>query len=194
MVLENVPAEKVGSRGMELLAAWVRETGAGLLMTGGRSSYGPGGYYKSPLEPILPVSMELRQEHRKLSLAIVVALDRSGSMAMPVAGGRVKMDLANLGTAQVLELVRQLADNGLAVVLISHNMNDVFAVADRIACLYLGRMAAQVKATDVTYSQVAELITAGRSGDLGLPPAAVGVAGNGSNDADIELGEANGAQ
>ena len=49
-------------------------------------------------------------------------------------------------TAQVLELVRRLADNGLAVVLISHNMNDVFAVADRIAVLYLGRMAAQVKA------------------------------------------------
>jgi len=96
-------------------------------------------------------------------------------------------------TAQVLELVRQLADNGLAVVLISHNMNDVFAVADRIACLYLGRMAAQVKATDVTYSQVVELITAGRSGDLGLPPAAVGAAGNGS-DADIELGDMNGAQ
>ncbi len=45
-------------------------------------------------------------------------------------------------TAQVLELVRRLADNGLAVVLISHNMNDVFAVADRIAALYLGRMVA----------------------------------------------------
>ena len=96
-------------------------------------------------------------------------------------------------TAQVLELVRQLADNGLAVVLISHNMNDVFAVADRIACLYLGRMAAQVKATDVTYSQVVELITAGRSGDLGLPAAAVGAAGNGS-DAAIDLGDLNGAE
>src|SRR5256885_9148150 len=71
-------------------------------------------------------------------------------------------------TAQVLELVRQLADNGIAVVLISHNMHDVFAVADRIATLYLGRMAAQVKTSDVTHAQVVELITAGRSGDLGL--------------------------
>ncbi|WP_432824285.1 ATP-binding cassette domain-containing protein [Dactylosporangium sp. CA-092794] len=71
-------------------------------------------------------------------------------------------------TAQVLELVRRLADNGLAVVLISHNMNDVFAVADRIAALYLGQMAAQVRATDVTHSQIVELITTGRSGDLGL--------------------------
>jgi D-xylose transport system ATP-binding protein len=77
-------------------------------------------------------------------------------------------------TAQVLELVRQLADQGLGVVLISHNMNDVFAVADRIATLFLGQTAAQVKATDVTYSQVVELITAGRSGDIGLASAAVG--------------------
>ncbi|GAA4070799.1 ATP-binding cassette domain-containing protein [Nonomuraea sp. NPDC050663] len=71
-------------------------------------------------------------------------------------------------TAQVLELVRQLADKGLAVVLISHNLNDVFAVSDRIAALYLGRMAAQVKASEVTHSQVVELITSGRSGTLGL--------------------------
>jgi D-xylose transport system ATP-binding protein len=72
-------------------------------------------------------------------------------------------------TAQVLELVRQLADHGLAVVMISHNLNDVFAVADRIAALYLGRMVAQVRASEVTHAQVVELITAGRSGDLGLP-------------------------
>jgi D-xylose transport system ATP-binding protein len=65
-------------------------------------------------------------------------------------------------TAQVLELVRALADNGLAVVLISHNMNDVFAVSDRIAALYLGQMVAQVKTTDVTHAQVVELITSGK--------------------------------
>jgi D-xylose transport system ATP-binding protein len=72
-------------------------------------------------------------------------------------------------TAQVLELVRRLADNGLAVVLISHNMNDVFAVADRIAALYLGQTVAQLKTTDVTHGQIVELITSGRSGNLGLP-------------------------
>ncbi|WP_194819654.1 ATP-binding cassette domain-containing protein [Nocardia sp. XZ_19_385] len=71
-------------------------------------------------------------------------------------------------TQQVLELVRTLADRGLAVVLISHNMNDVFAVSDRIAALYLGRMAAQVRTSDVTHAQVVELITAGRSGELGI--------------------------
>jgi len=74
-------------------------------------------------------------------------------------------------TRQVLDLVRRLADNGLGVVLISHNMNDVMEVADRITALYLGRIAAEVKKADVTYSQVVELITAGRSGNIGLQPA-----------------------
>jgi len=71
-------------------------------------------------------------------------------------------------TRQVLDLVRRLADHGLGVVLISHNMGDVFEVADRITALYLGRVAADVQAKDVTHSQVVELITAGRSGDLGI--------------------------
>ena len=73
-------------------------------------------------------------------------------------------------TEQVLNLVRRLADNGLAVILITHNMNDVFQVADNIACLYLGQMAAQVFSKDVTHGQVVELITAGRSGEMGLQP------------------------
>jgi D-xylose transport system ATP-binding protein len=75
-------------------------------------------------------------------------------------------------TEQVLNLVRRLADKGLAVILITHNMNDVFQVSDNIACLYLGQMAAQVRASDVNHGQVVELITAGRSGDLGLQPEA----------------------
>ena len=71
-------------------------------------------------------------------------------------------------TEQVLNLVRRLADNGLGVVLISHNMNDVMQVADNIACLYLGQMAAQIPVSDVNHSNVVELITTGRSGDIGI--------------------------
>jgi D-xylose transport system ATP-binding protein len=66
-------------------------------------------------------------------------------------------------TEQVLALVRRLADQGLAVVLISHNLVDVFQVSDRIAALYLGQLAAEVKAKDVRQPQVVELITTGRT-------------------------------
>jgi D-xylose transport system ATP-binding protein len=66
-------------------------------------------------------------------------------------------------TEQVLALVRRLADRGLAVVLISHNMNEVLQVSDRIGVLYLGRMAAQVKRSEVNQQQLVELITTGGS-------------------------------
>jgi D-xylose transport system ATP-binding protein len=75
-------------------------------------------------------------------------------------------------TRQVLDLVRRLADAGLGVGLISHNMNDVMEVSDHVAALYLGRMAAEVSASQTSVSQVVELITTGRSGDIGLSTAA----------------------
>jgi hypothetical protein len=132
VILENVPAEKIGTRNMETLASWVRASGSGLMVTGGRQSYGPGGYYQSPLEPILPVSMELRQEHRKLALAIVVALDRSGSMAVPAGGGKVKMDLANLGAAQVLDLLGPMDEFGcFAVDTSAHEIAGLGTVKDK---------------------------------------------------------------
>jgi D-xylose transport system ATP-binding protein len=71
-------------------------------------------------------------------------------------------------TRQVLDLVRRLADQGRGVVLISHNMNDVMEVADRVVALYLGRVAAEVMKTDTSTTQIVELITSGRSGSVGL--------------------------
>jgi D-xylose transport system ATP-binding protein len=77
-------------------------------------------------------------------------------------------------TEQVLNLVRRLADNGLAVVLISHNLNDVFEVADNIAALYLGKLAAQVDKKDVEPRQVVELITTGKSVGVQSPASKTG--------------------
>ncbi|HKE68616.1 MAG TPA: ATP-binding cassette domain-containing protein [Nocardioidaceae bacterium] len=76
-------------------------------------------------------------------------------------------------TRQVLDLVRRLADQGRGVVLISHNMNDVMEVADRVCALYLGRVAAEVQRRDTSTTQIVELITSGRSGDTGLAQATV---------------------
>ena len=57
---------------------------------------------------------------------------------------------------------------GIGVVLISHNMNDVMEVADRVVALFLGRVAAEVQTKDTNTTQIVELITSGRSGGLGL--------------------------
>jgi uncharacterized membrane protein len=116
VILEDISADKIGTAAMENIAAWINDSAGGLMMTGGKNSYGPGGYFKSPLEPVMPISMELRKEHRKLSLAIVVALDRSGSMMAPVGGGKTKMDLANLATAQVLDMLSPFDEFGVIAV------------------------------------------------------------------------------
>ena len=73
----------------------------------------------------------------------------------------VRTSVAAVAGAQ--HAFRRLADQGLAVVLISHNLVDVFEVADRIAALYLGQLAAEVKTKDVRQPQVVELITTGRT-------------------------------
>jgi D-xylose transport system ATP-binding protein len=65
-------------------------------------------------------------------------------------------------TRQVLELVRRLAEKGLAVVLISHNLHDIFEVADRITVLRLGQNVAQFVAGATTQQQVVHAITAGQ--------------------------------
>jgi len=64
-------------------------------------------------------------------------------------------------TRQVLDLVKRLGEQGLAVVLISHNLHDIFEVADNITVLRLGQNVAEYKRTEVTQTQVVEAITAG---------------------------------
>ena len=65
-------------------------------------------------------------------------------------------------TRQVLDLVKRLAENGLAVVLISHNMSDVFEVADKITVLRLGQNVAEFDREQTTQREVVEAITAGK--------------------------------
>jgi len=64
----------------------------------------------------------------------------------------------------VLSLIKRLASQGVAVLVVSHNLNDVFAVADRIVVLYLGRMVAQGPASEFDPSSVVDYMTTGRSG------------------------------
>jgi|SRR5438067_8882512 len=67
-------------------------------------------------------------------------------------------------TRMVLDLLKRLRDRGLAVMVISHNLNDVFEVADRIAVLYLGRMVTQDKASAFDRQRVVEYMTTGGKG------------------------------
>lgn len=108
VILNNVPAYRVPHDFLASLDFYVRNQGGGLLMAGGKYSFGAGGYFQSPVDPLLPVSMELKQEHRKLAVAMAIILDRSGSMSCGVPGGKpglTKMELADEGAARAIELL-----------------------------------------------------------------------------------------
>jgi uncharacterized membrane protein len=135
VVLENVPAARLGGDAMRALREFVLERGGGLLMTGGKASFGMGGYHLSPLDDVLPVSMEMRQETRKLGVGLAIALDRSGSMAVDVAPGVTKMQLANLGTCAAIELLSPL--DSVAVIAVDSAAHTVLELGpvDNIAAL-----------------------------------------------------------
>jgi Mg-chelatase subunit ChlD len=134
VILENVPAGDIGPQALGALARFAKDLGGGVMVTGGKGSFGVGGYFKSVIDPYLPVSMEIKNEHRKLSLAMVVALDRSGSMAAPVGKGRFKMDLANLGTCAAIETLGPYDEVGvLAVDSAAHVISPLVSAEDTAA-------------------------------------------------------------
>ncbi|MEO7100939.1 MAG: VWA domain-containing protein, partial [Luteolibacter sp.] len=105
VIINNVPAYEIPTDFMKSLDFFVREQGGGLLMVGGQHSFGSGGYFQSPIDPLLPVSMELKSEYRKLAVALAIVMDRSGSMSVGVGGGKTKIDLADSGAANAIDLL-----------------------------------------------------------------------------------------
>lgn len=128
VILENVPARDLGRLKMDRLAQYVEDLGGGLLVTGGKSSFGTGGYFQSPLDPVLPISMELRDDNRKTRIALAIALDRSGSMTAPVTGNMSKMDLANLGTAECIKLLSP--GDSVAVLAVDTSAHSILPLTD----------------------------------------------------------------
>ena len=80
VVLVDVPAPALPSGAMDALPVYVRDLGKGLLMVGGPSAFGAGGYLRTPLEKALPVDMDVKSKERAANLALVLAVDKSGSM------------------------------------------------------------------------------------------------------------------
>jgi ABC-type sugar transport system ATPase subunit len=131
-------------------------------------------------EPTMEIAA--RQTLKDLSVTTVRSIRQpvaslSGGQRQSVAVAKAVMSQAKLvimdeptaalGVAQtsmVLQLIKTLAGRGIAVMLISHNMNDVFEVSDRIAVLYLGRLVSRGAATDYDRQSVVEWMTSGAIG------------------------------
>src|SRR5262245_37729047 len=99
LMLSNIPATDLTQRQMEVCRTYVQDLGGGLIMLGGDQSFGLGGYYKTTLEEILPVRSDFEKEKEKPSLAMVLVIDKSGSM------GGTKMELAKDAAKGAVELL-----------------------------------------------------------------------------------------
>jgi uncharacterized membrane protein/uncharacterized protein YegL len=85
IVLANLPATSLSARQMQMIKRYVTDLGGGLVMTGSENSFGLGGYYKTPVEDVLPLISRFEKEKEKPSLAMVLVVDKSGSMdGMPI--------------------------------------------------------------------------------------------------------------
>ena len=99
VMLSNIPANDLNVKQMDVLRAFVREVGGGLIMLGGDESFGLGGYYKTVVEDVLPVRSDFEKEKEKPGLAMVLVIDKSSSM-----GGQ-KLELAKDAARGTVELL-----------------------------------------------------------------------------------------
>ncbi|MDQ3624571.1 MAG: VWA domain-containing protein, partial [Verrucomicrobiota bacterium] len=105
LTLSDVSALSVPRAQMELYRRWVQDFGGGFLMIGGENSFGVGGYFRTPVEQLLPVRMEHEDRQETPGVALLVVLDRSGSMTAQVQG-QTKMSLANQGAVLALNVLQ----------------------------------------------------------------------------------------
>jgi Ca-activated chloride channel homolog len=113
LILSNVSSLKMTKPQMENIRDYVREQGGGLIMIGGEESFGLGGYYRTPIEEALPVTMEVKQKIEIPSLAVVLSIDRSGSMAMTTDEKVTKLDIAKEAAHLVVDLVDERNEVGV---------------------------------------------------------------------------------
>lgn len=102
--LSDTPAYMLSGRQQRAIQAYVRDLGRGLVMIGGDESFGVGGYYNTPVEAALPVSMDIEDKTRFPQLGMVHAIDKSCSMG---EGGGSPLDLAKEAALQTVELLNE---------------------------------------------------------------------------------------
>jgi uncharacterized membrane protein len=115
IVLMNQPAANFSRLAMDQLRQYVHDAGGGLLMVGGPSSFGAGGWINSPLEDALPIRLDPPQKRQLPRGAIAIVVDTSGSMGGAVGGlGQSQLDIAKEGA---LAGINTLSSRDLASVI-----------------------------------------------------------------------------
>lgn len=106
IILVNVPATRMTNQRMENLRVYVSDLGGGVVVIGGDSAYGLGGYYRTPLEDILPIEVQIKDEERLPRLTIAYLIDRSGSMGALTEDNIPYIELAKEAIIRSLEFLQ----------------------------------------------------------------------------------------
>ncbi|HEX8228898.1 MAG TPA: VWA domain-containing protein [Chloroflexia bacterium] len=109
IVLVNVPASSLTTSGLESLQVAVRDLGKGLVVVGGDESYAAGGYWRTPLEEMLPVDLNLPSKLDIPSVGMVLVIDRSGSMGVGHVLNGVGVTKLSLAKEAAYQAVAQLS-------------------------------------------------------------------------------------
>jgi len=164
VIFSDIPATAMRKQQMELIRSACRDLGTGFMMLGGENSFGMGGYFKTPVEETLPVSMDITHKKHFPATSLVIAVDTSGSMAM-IEGGKQKIEIANEAACLAAELLTQRdqlcvlsVDTMAAEVLPLSNVEDVERIKQQIRTMRPGGggifcRTALVKGYDVLRSQ-----------------------------------------
>lgn len=105
IVLADVPARELVPAQMTNLSKYVKDFGGGLILLGSDQSLGPGGYARTPVEELSPLTFDLLKQRRRSQLSELIVIDYSGSMAATVEGNVMKIDLANEAAARAAALL-----------------------------------------------------------------------------------------
>jgi uncharacterized membrane protein len=106
VIIANVPASELTTRQMELLQVYVRDLSGGLVFVGGPDSYAPGGYFQTPVEAVLPVETQIRDQQRLPRLTIAYLIDSSGSMAVSSDGIFTNLEIAKQAVNLSIEFLQ----------------------------------------------------------------------------------------
>ncbi|MCY3718175.1 MAG: VWA domain-containing protein [Anaerolineaceae bacterium] len=106
VILLNLSSTTLGQGRMEALERFVRDLGGGLVAIGGPDSFAPGGWYRTPLEDVLPLEMQIRDQQRLPQLTITYLIDRSGSMGMTGPSGVANVELAKEAIIRSLDFLQ----------------------------------------------------------------------------------------
>ena len=122
LIFDNVPGFGISVSQMEVLERYVRDMGGGLLMLGGEKSFGAGGYYRTPLEKLLPVDMDVPTKMSIPSLCLVMVIDKSDSMGGSLSETRssatleertTKLEVAKIAAFSAMKLLNPFDQVGL---------------------------------------------------------------------------------